>query len=60
MSFANDGTVVVEKPKVSLYVIGRNSSEKSTPIANLYEYMGKYNPVEKLYTSICKQIIDAH
>ena len=30
---------------------------KSTPIANLYEYMGKYNPVEKLYTSICKQII---
>ncbi len=25
--------------------------------ANMYEYMCKYNPIEKLYTSICKQIL---
>ncbi len=26
---------------------------------NMYEYMCKYNPIEKLYTSICKQILGA-
>lgn len=30
---------------------------KTGPTSNMYEYMCKYNPIEKLYTSICKQIL---
>ncbi len=30
---------------------------RTGPTANMYEYMCKYDPIEKLYSSICKQVL---